>query len=93
MVRISLGLAVGLRSVGPGSEVWDLECPAGDGVDRGAVGTAVVGDQALGLDAVAGEVLNGAAEESDRGPGLLIGEDFDVGQSGRISSLLIRSGQ
>src|SRR5207245_2096371 len=34
--------------------------------------------------AVAGVVGNGAAKESDRGGRLFIGEDFDIGQAGRV---------
>ena len=39
------GFAVGLGSVGAGAQVADPEGAAGDRVDRGAVGAAVVGQE------------------------------------------------
>ena len=80
----AFGFAVGLGPVGAGAEVADAEGAAGDGVDRGAVGGAVVGDQPLDGDAVAGVVRDRAAQEPDRGGGLLVGEDLDVGQAGGV---------
>src|SRR4051812_12034418 len=62
----------------------DAQCAAGDRVDGRAVWGAVVGDQRLDADAVAGVVLDGAAQEPDGGDGLLVSENFDVGQTGRV---------
>ena len=50
----AFGFAVGLGPVGAGAEVADTEGAAGDRVDGGAVGAAVVGEQLLDGDAVAG---------------------------------------
>jgi hypothetical protein len=62
----------------------DPERLAGERVDRGAVGGAVVGHQPLDPDAEAGEVSDGTAEEADRGGGLLIVEHLDVDEPGRV---------
>src|SRR5436309_16136979 len=62
----------------------DAHRAAGDGVDRGAVGAAVVGDQSLDADAVTREERDGAAQEADRGRRLLVVENFDVGQAGAV---------
>ena len=56
----AFGLAVGAGPVGPGAEVFDPERPAGDRVDRRAVGGAVVGQHRFDADAVAGEVRDRA---------------------------------
>src|ERR1700728_2754466 len=62
----------------------DAESSARDRVHGGSVGRPVVGDESLGGDPVAGEVLDGSAQEADGGDGFLVGEDFDVGQAGCI---------
>src|SRR4051794_6798053 len=80
----ALGFAVGLRPVGPGAQVADAEGAARDGVDGGAVGRAVVGDQPLDGDAVAAVERDRAAQEADRGRGLLVAEDLDIGQASAV---------
>jgi len=52
--------------------VADAKGAAGNGVDRRAVGRAVVGQQALDDDAMAGKERDGATEKADRGGGLLV---------------------
>src|SRR5215212_1919852 len=76
--------SVGLRSVGAGAEVADADGAAGDRVDGGAVGRAVVGDHALDGDAVAAIEANGASQEGRGGGGAFVGEDFGVGQAGAV---------
>jgi hypothetical protein len=61
--------------------VADREGAASDRVDRGAIGRAVVGDEFLDGHAVAFEERDRAAEERDRGRGLLVGQDLGVGQA------------
>ena len=80
----ALGLAVGARPVGAGAEVFDPERFAGERVDRGAVGVAVVGHQPLDADAEGGEVRDGAAKEADRGDRFLVLEHLDVDEAGRV---------
>src|SRR6188474_290879 len=77
----ALGLAVGLWTVGPRAQMAYCHGATGDGVDGRAVGRAVVGDQALDGDSMAGIERRRAAQERDRGRGLLIVEDLDVGQA------------
>jgi hypothetical protein len=49
----------------------------------GAIAGAVVGDQAVDVgDDVTGEERPRAVDESDRGPGGLVGQRFGVGQAG-----------
>ena len=66
----ALCFAVGLRASGSGAEVADAEGFAGEGVDGGAVGRAIVGEEALDGDAVAAVERDGASEEGDRRAGL-----------------------
>src|ERR1700743_1104944 len=80
----AFGLAVGLGTVGPGSEVADAARAAGDAVHGRDVGAAVVGDESLDLDAVAGVERCRSSEKSHGRDGLFVGEDLDVGQPGRI---------
>src|SRR5260221_14674402 len=58
----------------------DAELAAGDRMHEGAVGGAVVCQDPLDFDAVAVVEGNGAAKEANRGRGLLVGEDFGVGE-------------
>src|SRR5260221_374261 len=58
----------------------DAELAAGDRMHEGAVGGAVVCQDPLDFDAVAVVEGNGAAKEAIRGRGLLVGEDFGVGE-------------
>src|SRR5215218_4063506 len=80
----AFGFAVGARPVGPGAQVADAERAAGEGVDRRAITGAVVGHHGLDGDAVAGVERDRALQESDGRGRLLIGEDLDVGQPGRV---------
>ncbi|VXC53820.1 conserved hypothetical protein [Aeromicrobium sp. 9AM] len=77
----SLDFPVGLGSVGPGSFVGDAELGAGVSPGVGAVAASVVGQDAFDGDAMVGEPFDGAMEHSDRGVGLLIGADLDVGDA------------
>src|SRR6266849_7855764 len=70
--------------VGTGAQVFEPQRFAGERVDRGAVGGAVVGHQPLDPDPEGGEVGNRAAQKADRGQGLLIVEDFNVDEPGRV---------
>src|SRR6266516_2668852 len=62
----SFGFSVGLGPVGAGSAVSEVERPAGKCVHGGAVGAAVVGEDALDADAVLA-VEGGRASEERRG--------------------------
>ena len=62
----------------------DAELVAGDAVQVGAVGGAVVGHDPLDGDVVAGVEGDGSFEELDGGGGFLVAVDFDVGQAGGV---------
>ncbi len=64
-----------------GAQVADAERAAGDCVHDRDVGAAVVGEDPLNGDAVAGEEGERSAEEADCGCGLLVGEDLGVGEA------------
>src|SRR3954453_18056367 len=57
------------------------ELDAGQAVQIGDVGRAVVGHDALDGDVMRGEERDGAAEEPDGGDRLLVVEDLRVGQA------------
>ncbi len=62
----------------------DPEGLAGERMDRGAVGVAVVGHQSFDPDAEGGVVRDGAAQEANRGDGLFVVEHLDVDEPGRV---------
>ncbi len=62
----------------------DAQDAASDRVGGRDVGRAVVGQQLLNGDAVALEELDCAAQEPDRRRGLLVVEDFGVGQASGV---------
>jgi hypothetical protein len=74
-------LAVRLRPVRTAAQVADPERPTGESVDRRAVGRAVVGQDALHGDPVAGEEGERAAQEGNRGRRPLVGEHFGIGEA------------
>src|SRR5215207_8870255 len=76
--------AVGLGPVGARAEVSDPLGSARDRVQSRAVGGAVVGQQSLDMDAVTLVEADGSAQECDHRRGLLVAEDFGVGQPGRV---------
>jgi hypothetical protein len=53
-------------------------------VDAGAITRAVVAHDPLDGDAVAAVERDGAAQEADRGGGLFVGQDLDVGEAGGV---------
>src|SRR3954454_23156695 len=77
----ALGFAVGLGSAWPCAQVADPQSAAGERVERGDVGAAVVGQDPLDLDPVAAVVGEGAAQEADRGRGFLVCEYLGVGEA------------
>jgi hypothetical protein len=62
----------------------DTQGAAGDRVDRGAVGAAVVGQHLLHGEAVACVERDSTPEEGDDGASFLVGEDLGVGQAGAV---------
>src|SRR4029453_8150184 len=74
-------LAVRLRPVRTAAQVADPERPTGESVDRRAVGRAVVGQDALPGDPVAGE-------EGTCGRRPLVGEHFGIGEAAVVVVLM-----
>src|SRR2546428_4024809 len=74
-----------LGPVGPGAEVADAESAAGECVERRAVGAAVVGDDALDLDAAAAVKHDRPLQKRDRGRCFLILEDFGVREAAVVA--------
>ncbi len=77
----ALGLAVGLRRVGFGSDVLDAELLAGARESSGLVAASVVGHDTLDRDAEALEVGDGGEEEGDGALLLLVREDVGAGDA------------
>jgi len=80
----ALGLAVCAGRVRARSMVAQGQTPAGRAEAVRAISRAVVGEQRLDGDAVAGEPLAGAACERCTGAPALVGQDLHVGQSRKV---------
>ena len=76
----ALGLAIGLRGVGPGALVGDAKPSQCYGVAFGSEGRAVVGHHALDPDAVSAKEAERVEEEGEAGAALLVRVDLGVGQ-------------
>jgi hypothetical protein len=77
----ALRLPVGLGSIGPRAARADGQLGAGRPEGQAAVGVAVVGQQPLDGDAVAGVEGHRSAQEADGGGRRLVGQLLDVGQA------------
>src|SRR3954466_7086903 len=77
----ALCLSVGLRAPRPGADVAEAQRLGGEGVDRGAIGRAVIGEQALNCHAVAAIERDRASEERDRRARVLVADYLGVGQA------------
>jgi hypothetical protein len=64
--------------------VLDAERPAGNGVDGRDVGGAVVGEDPLDRDPVAGEEADRSAQEDEGGRRPLVAQDLGVGEAGGV---------
>jgi hypothetical protein len=76
----ALGLSVGLWRVRFGSQMLDFEPAQGLGVAAGSKARAIVGHDALDLDAEASKEAQGVEEKMQAGASLLIGQDFRIGE-------------
>src|ERR1700722_16906599 len=80
----ALGLSVGLGRVGFGSQMLDPEPAQGLGVAAGAEARAIVGHDALDLDAEASKEPQGVEQEKQGGDSLLVRQDFRIGEPGVV---------
>jgi hypothetical protein len=78
------GFAVGLWPAGSGVAAADLEFLAGGCPGVGAVAVAVVGEDALDLDAVVAVEADGAVEEGDAVGGTFAWPELGVGERGVV---------
>jgi hypothetical protein len=60
--------------------VADPEAAAGERVDGGDIGAAVVGDQLLNADAAAAVIGDGSTQKGGGGRCAFVGEHFGVGE-------------
>ena len=80
----AFGLAVGLGSIGPGSEMTQVQLLADASEPTGYVTGAVVGHDGLDSHSTTPEPSDRASKEGGRGRGSLVGQHFGVGQTGGI---------
>ena len=80
----ALGLAIGLRAIGFGEEVFELELLAGGGEEFGAISGAAIGEDALDLDAMGLVEVDGLMESVENAGGAFVGAEGGEGQAGVI---------
>jgi hypothetical protein len=80
----ALSLAIGLRGIGFGADVAQIETFAGPSEGEGLVARAIVGHYALGLDTEAGVIGDRCLEKGDRAALLLVRHDLREGDAGVI---------
>lgn len=71
--REAFGLTICLRRIGFGADVFDAEPPQRLGVSMGAEACAVVGHDALDLDAMGFEEAQSIEEKAQTGASRLVG--------------------
>jgi hypothetical protein len=76
--------AIGLGAIGLGKALADPEVQGGDGNGGGAVGAAVVSQEALHDDALRRVPGHGAPQEAGRGGAGFVGEHLGVGEPGVV---------
>src|SRR5258705_11919029 len=80
----ALGLAIGFWRVGFGAQVLDFEQAQCLGVTTGSEADAVVGHDALNLNAMGPEEAQRVKEKAQAGATFLVGQDFRVGHAGVV---------
>src|SRR5260370_345648 len=80
----ALGLAIGFRRVGLGAQVLDFEQPQCLRVTTGSEAGAVVGHDAIDLDAMGPEEAQRVKEKAQAGSTFFIGQDFPISGAGGV---------
>src|SRR5258708_5920623 len=80
----ALGLAIGFRRVGLGAQVLDFEQPQCLRVTTGSEAGAVVGHDAIDLDAMGPEEAQRVKEKAQAGSTFFIGQDFRISDAGVV---------
>ena len=76
----ALGLSIGPGRVGFGPQVLDPEPAESLGIAAGAKARAIVGHDALDLDAEVSKVAQGVEEKAQAGGSLLVGQDLRISE-------------
>ena len=77
----AFGLAVGLRAIGTGKEMADAQLVAGGGEEFGAIGRALVGEDALDGDAMSLVEVDGLVEGGQDAGSFFIWEESGKGET------------
>ena len=80
----AFGLAVGLRAIGFGEEMFEAEFEAGGGEEFGAIGGAAIGEELLDGDAVSGVEAEGLVQSVEDAGGAFVREETSEGESGVV---------
>jgi hypothetical protein len=80
----AFGLAVGLRAIGSGEEMFDGKLAAGGGEVAGAVGRTAIGQEALDGDAMSFEESDGLVESMENALDLFIWQEAGESEAGVV---------
>src|SRR6266849_5095040 len=80
----AFGLAVGLRAIGFGEEMFEAEFEAGGGKEFGAIGRAAIGEELLDGDAVSGVEAEGLVQSVEDAGGAFVREETSEGETGVV---------
>ena len=80
----AFGLAIGLRAIGFGEEMFEAELAAGRSEEFGAISGTAIGQDALDLDAMLGVEGEGLVESGQDAGGAFVGEERGEGEAGVV---------
>jgi hypothetical protein len=80
----AFGLAVGLRAIGFGEEMFEAEFEAGGGEEFGAIGGSAIGEELLDGDAVGGVEAEGLVQSVEDTGGAFVREETSEGEAGVV---------
>ena len=80
----AFGLAIGLRPIGSGEEVFETELETGGGKELGAIGRAAIGEDGLDGDAVVLIKSQSLLESSDDAGDFFVGKEGGKSEAGMV---------
>ena len=80
----TFGLAVGLRAIRFGEEMFEAELMAGDGEEFGAIGGAAIGQDLLDFDTVSGVEADGLLQSVEDARSPFVWEQTSEGEAGVV---------
>ena len=80
----AFGLAIGLRPIGSGEEVFETQLETGGGKELGAIGRAAIGEDGLDGDAVVLIKSQSLLESSDDAGDFFVGKEGGKSDSGMV---------